>query len=396
MALLAPCLFNGSESEPVRAMMTPTMVRLQPGEQQSFKVSLLPTWKGKAKVPGKVTWWVGNVAGGNTQVGTIDDKGLYMAPAQAPKVSEIHVKAQVDGVANRDLWATVIVGNSPTYKIVNSWSEPTEGSRFKTPHGLSLDHSGNLLIADQGAGRIFRYTKDGKLLSEIGLGPGLEPGHFTEPRIARVDADGNIFVLDVKWDEPRLQMFDSEGRFVRTFAEKGTRPGDILRGHGLGFDKQQRIYVNDVDNARVNIYDHSGKYLSCWGRGGTYPGEFSLPHGLVMDSNDDIFINGFFGPIQKFTSDGHFLLAFGYPDPADKAVVFHGLAGDQWGSVYVTVSEAEKGLLLKYNNTGDFVTQLKMSSTANEPSWAAVDEDGKVYVLYTTKGKAGIEVFSEQ
>jgi hypothetical protein len=48
----------------------------------------------------------------------------------------------------------------------------------------------------------------------------LEPGHFTEPRIARVDADGNIFVLDVKWDEPRLQMFDGNGRFVRTFAER--------------------------------------------------------------------------------------------------------------------------------------------------------------------------------
>ena len=27
---------------------------------------------------------------------------------------------------------------------------------------------------------------------------------------------------------------------------------------------------------------------------------------------------------------------------------------------------------------------------------AVGNEDGKVYVLYTTKGKAGIEVFSEQ
>jgi hypothetical protein len=164
----------------------------------------------------------------------------------------------------------------------------------------------------------------------------------------------------------------------------------------LAFDKQGRILVNDVENARVNIYDRFGKFLSSWGRGGIYPGEFSLPHGLVMDSNDDVFINGFFGPIQKFTVNGQFLLAFCYPDPGDNAVVFHGLAGDRWGSLYVTVSEAEKGLLLKYNNTGDFVTQLKMSSPANEPSWPVVDRDGKVYVLYTTKGKAGIEVFAEQ
>jgi hypothetical protein len=162
MAMLASFLFAESEPEPGRAMMWPTIVRLQAGKQQLFKVALLPTWKGKGKLPAQVTWSVEDITGGNARLGTIDSKGLYQAPAEIPGVSEIHVKAQVDGVANRDLWGTVILGNSaPSYKIVSSWSESTESGRFKTPHGLSMDHAGNLLIADQGAGGFFIIPRTG-------------------------------------------------------------------------------------------------------------------------------------------------------------------------------------------------------------------------------------------
>ncbi len=394
---------------PARAAMKPSLVRLAPGAQQRFKVVLAAPRLMAATVPEKVAWSVNDIPGGNAEVGTIDASGLYRAPAKTPVPYEIHICAEAEGVANRRLWGTVLMGNpDPAYKMVSSWSESAgKGGRLKKPHGISLD-GGNLLIADQGAHQIFRYSKAGKFLSEIGRGQGAEAGQFTEPRYAAVDDSGNIFVTDVKSDRPRMQVFDSNGKLLRIFAEKGLAPGQMMRGHGLAFDRKQRLFVTDVDTMRVCIFERSGKFQSCWGKDGPNLGDFNAPHGLFIDGADDVFVNGYYGPTQKFTPNGDFLLAFGSGDPPDGAVYFHSITGDRWGNVYATVrtkagysgaleSQAGKKVsIAKYNNSGDFICNLSLSVKEHTESWAAVDHDGTVYALFTGAGQAGVEVFAQQ
>lgn len=149
----------------------------------------------------------------------------------------------------------------------------------------------------------------------IGLGRGSEAGQFADPRFATVDSGGKIYVTDVKGDRPRIQVFDRNGKFLKIFAEKGTGLGQILRGYGLSFDRTDRLFVTDVDNMRVSAFAPDGTFLFHWGKDGIKPGDFNVPHGLFMDSNDDVFVNGYYGPTQKFTFDGRFLLAFAYGDP---------------------------------------------------------------------------------
>jgi DNA-binding beta-propeller fold protein YncE len=410
LALFCAGLPAQQASRPLRATMKPSLVRLAPGAEQRFKVVLAATRLMAASAPEKVTWSVNDIPGGNAELGTIDANGLYRAPSKVPMPHEIHICAEAEGAANRRLWATVLMGNpDPAYKMVGSWAESTEkGGRLKKPHGISIDAGGNLLIADQGANRIFRYSKTGKFLAEIGRGPGSEAGQFTEPRYAAVDDSGNIFVTDVKGDRPRMQVFDPNGKLLRMFGEKGLAPGQILRGHGLAFDRKQRLFVTDVDNMRVCIFERSGKFQSCWGKDGPNPGDFNAPHGLFIDGSDDVFVNGYYGPTQKFTPDGDFLLAFGFGDPPDGAVYFHSIVGDRWSNVYATVrtkagysgaleSQAGKKVsIAKYNNNGDFICNLSLSVKEHTESWAAVDRDGKVYALFTGAGQAGVEVFAQQ
>ncbi len=393
-----------------RAVIKPSLVRLAPGGEQRFKVVLAAARLMAATAPEKVTWSVNDIPGGNAEVGVIDVNGLYRAPLKAPVPHEIHICAEAEGAANRRLWGTVLMGNpDPAYKMVGSWAESAgTGGRLKKPHGISIDGGGNLLIADQGANRIFRYSKTGKFLSEIGRGQGAEAGQFTEPRYAAVDDSGNIFVTDVKSDRPRMQVFDTSGKLLRIFAEKGFAPGQIMRGHGLAFDRKQRLFVTDVDNMRVCIFERSGKFQSCWGKDGPSLGDFNAPHGLFIDGSDDVFVNGYYGPTQKFTPDGDFLLAFGFGDPPEGAVYFHSITGDRWGNVYATVrtkagysgaleSQAGKKVsIAKYNNNGDFICNLSLSVKEHTESWAAVDRDGNVYALFTGAGQAGVEVFAQQ
>ena len=400
-----------------RARILPSIVRLDPGQQQQFKIlqvhRLTPTLVMK-----NVQWAVNDIPGGNAELGTIDAQGIYRAPQQIPVPNEIHICATANGAANRYLWATVLVGSKrPTYKVIRDWGEPRlhvvsrrDARRKKAlliaPHGITLDATGNILVVDEGSSRVVRYSPQGKYLGQIGLGPGgseLHPvrgGYFTHPRCATVDAQGNVFVANMR-SESHIEVFTPEGKFLYSFAVKGTEPGMLLRPHGIQFDSHQRLYVDDVDNFRINVYDHSGKFLFEWGKGGTLPGELNPPHGIFIDRNDNVFVCSYYGAAQKFTADGHFLKAFAHPDPPDGPITYHTLNGDRWGDIYLSVRTLKDDpkhyiSILKYNNNGDFITALQLSTPDCRSKWVAVDKDGTVYSAYQGKDEVGVEVLREQ
>ncbi|MBI4559467.1 MAG: NHL repeat-containing protein, partial [Candidatus Hydrogenedentes bacterium] len=380
-----------------RATIHPSVVNLEPGQEQRFKVVMIATRLMGADVPKEVKWSVNEISGGNATLGTIDTSGVYKAPAAIPTPREIHICAEAPEAANRYLRATVIMGDSPPrYKSLGTWSEPvvkgTESTDHLTdPHGIGLDKDGNLLIADQFGNKVHRYTPDGKYLGELGKGKGSEEGYFTEPRQVLSDTEGRIFVTDSKGDRPRIQVFSPKGEFLQIFAEKGMKPSMILRAHGMDIDPAGRLYTVDVDNMRVNVYSPAGEFLYAWGTEGLNPGQFNSPHGIFVDRNADVFVSGYYGPTQKFNSEGDFITAFCHGDPPDGPVYFHSCTGDRWGNVYVTVRTKEgyegalqygsgkKISIAKYNNNGDFITSWGFSAPEHRESAAVVDKEGRVY-----------------
>ena len=93
-----------------RGRIEPEFVRVQPGAPQQFRAIIEAPKFDFSRVADKVTWTVNEIVGGDAQVGTIDATGLYRAPAQVPAPHEVHVRAEVQGIANRYLFATALVG----------------------------------------------------------------------------------------------------------------------------------------------------------------------------------------------------------------------------------------------------------------------------------------------
>ena len=221
------------------------------------------------------------------------------------------------------------------------------------------------------------------------------------------DKDGRIFVTDSKGDRPRIQVFNRKGEFEQIFGEKGLKPGMLLRAHGMSIDPLGRLFVVDVDNMRVNVYDNKGGHLYDWGKEGLNPGEFNAPHGLYVDKNSDVFVTGYYGPTQKFNSEGDFLCAFGHGDPPDGPMYFHNMTGDQWGNAYVNVRSKggyqgaiQKGgahlSVVKFNSNGTFVTGWGFTNPEHGETTAVVDVKGKVYALFKGSKDMGVEVFEEE
>ena len=412
VALFAEAAWAQTLPKNRRATIEPSVVNVPPGGGQPFKIILNATRLMAAHLPKEVKWAVNDIPGGNDQVGTIAADGRYRAPATRPSPREIHICAEVPEATNRYLWATVIVGaGPPAYKPCGYWSEPIIPDKGRTehlfdPHGIGLAADGTLVIADTKGNQVVRFSPEGKYLGKIGTGAGSEAGQFTEPRIVITDPRGRIYVSDSKGDRPRIQIFNPQGEFLEIFAEKGLRPGMILRAHGMALDPQGRLFVIDVDNMRVNIYDRDHQHLCDWGREGLWSGEFNAPHGLFVDRNSDVFVNGYYGPTQKFNAEGDYVCAFCFPDPPDGPVYFHNMTGDRWGNVYVSVrsqggyqgalqKDGKRISLVKYNNNGTYVTGWGLTGVHSESS-AVVDAQGRIYCLFKGEKEVGVEVFQEE
>ncbi len=391
-----------------RARIKPTLTEIKPGSEQQFYIVKEPGRLTAAYATNMVTWFVNGYPGGNERFGTITKNGLYRAPEKAPQSPEIHICAEVKNASNRYLLATVLLnGKRPRYKTVKEWGEKVGHSKhLKDPRAIDVESNGNILIADS---VLLRFSPDGEFITQLGYAKGDVDASMAGLLNVKVDAEGHIFVSDTKTGRPRIQAFSSNGAYLYGFGHKGAGPGRVMDTRGMAFDTEQRLYIGDVDNMRVNVYEHSGKFIQAIGKKGARPGEFNAPYGLALDDNNDLFVVSYFGPCQKLTPDGHFVLDFAFADPPAGPIFFTDAASDRWGNVYLIVKGArtpdggfktikdengERVDIVKYNNNGDFIMNLRLSSKDHKAERIVVDHLGKIVVLYKGEKKIGVELLA--
>jgi len=384
--------------------LSPTIVKLTAGGSQQFA---LP-----GKYEGQVRWLVNGTPGGSKELGTVDESGLYLGPAR-PSRTEVVVEADL---GSRSLWATVIMETGrEVYRYTGSWNQ--KGENLIEAHGIGLDPSGNILIADPQQSRVLRFSSEGQYLGEIGNGRGKEPGYFDGPRDVVTDPDGNIYVAD--GNNCRIQVFDPEGRLRSSAGMKGSGSCEFLRPHSLDIGPDGNVYVIDVDNHRVTIHDSSGKLLGSWGAQGTKTREFWAPHGLAVDPNGDVFVIDFYGRCQKFTKDGELLLVFANPSKKSLPIIdsafgaisigqyptthgyyrYHAMASDVFGNIYLMSRNTIRKRVCsvdKYSNNGDLVTRITLPPEVKRRmggQGADVTPEGRLYVSDTGPKHAGVMIF---
>jgi len=124
LALVSNNLFAQPEKIHGRAMIKPSLIYLMPGEKKQFKVVMLATRLMAAGNPEMVKWSVNDIAGGNKELGAINEEGVYQAPHKIPKPCEVHICGYTEEAQNSHLFATVIIGDAPPkYKSLRIWTE---------------------------------------------------------------------------------------------------------------------------------------------------------------------------------------------------------------------------------------------------------------------------------
>ncbi len=191
-----------------------------------------------------------------------------------------------------------------TGKYVRTLGQDMKWSR---PAGLALDEvRKRLYVVDAGGvdsddHRVRVLDLDtGKLLFEIGK-RGDGPGEFNLPRDAVVGADGWLYVVD--GGNFRVQVFDADGKFVKTFGAIGRQGGQFSRPKEIAADAQGNIYVVDSAFGNFQIFDRSGALLLDVGSRGNSdaPAKFMLPSGIAVDLDGRIYVvDQFFRKVEVF------------------------------------------------------------------------------------------------
>ena len=74
-----------------------------------------------------------------------------------------------------------------------------------------------------------------------------------------MDSDGNLYVTDML--NARIEVFDADGNFIRTFGKRGDGPGYFAMPKSVAIDRDGHVWVTDSMQNRVQVFSPEGTLL---------------------------------------------------------------------------------------------------------------------------------------
>ena len=176
---------------------------------------------------------------------------------------------------------------------------------------------------------------------------GLGDGMFKDPMGVAVSDRDEILVADN--ENHRVQVFDSNGTFLRCFGRKGENTGEFNHPVGIAIDKGRNIFISEWNNHRVQIFSWEGRNLGSFGSQGSLDSELTYPWGLSLDSTGNVIVADTGNKLIKiFTPDGRFVMKIGgkgsFSDPVHCV---------QCGEYFI-VSDSIEHCIKVFNREGHF------------------------------------------
>jgi hypothetical protein len=182
-------------------------------------------------------------------------------------------------------------------------------ARFTSPMGLTVDATGNLIVADTMNNLMRKITQAGVVTTLAGVGPGHEDGavgvaRFYSPGGVALDAQGNLYVADTYNDTLRkITPAGLVSTLAGTAGSWGTNNGtgavaQFSNPAGLAVDTAGQVFVADEFNHAIRRVTPEGVVTTLAGQPGTQgtndgttaTAHFRFPQGVAVDGNGVVYV----------------------------------------------------------------------------------------------------------
>ena len=210
-------------------------------------------------------------------------------------------------------------------------------------------------------------------IGKEGSGEGL----LSNPLGVAVTAKDEVVVADNQ--NHRVQVFDSNGTFLRSFGHRGENAGEFKNPTGIATDKDRNILVSEYHNHRVQILSWEGKHLGSFGGKGSLDSQLLHPWGLSLDSTGNVIVADTDNKLIKiFTPDGKFVMKIGGQDSFSYPI--HCV---QCGEYFI-VSDHNEHCIKVFNRKGHFQCKFgkegKGDGEFNHPHFLSVTQSKHLLV----------------
>lgn len=260
-----------------------------------------------------------------------------------------------------------------------------KGGGLKQPEGVACNEKSLLIVGDTGNDRLLRYSYQDRSLK---AGTEIKVQQLSNPIRLQINSMGEIFALDGK--KRRIIRLNPDGAFKGYVEGEGIPSPSSFVPRSFKIDAQNNIYILDIFSARVLVLNSEGKYQKQI----PFPKEFGFFSDLSVDSKGALFLidcvkamvfsaardsNGF-SPLTKGLRE---YLSF----PTSMTI-------DNQGRLYV-VDENGGGIVLLGRDGTYMGRQLSMGSNEGllyYPSQTAINEKGEVFIA--DRGNSRVQIFS--
>jgi len=326
--------------------------------------------------------------------------------------------------------------------FLNKWGIPGTGDgEFDWPVGIAVDSGDNVYVADYLNYRIQMFDSGGNYITQWGSHGGGD-GQFRFPNGVAVDNSGYIYVADtlrhdvqkfgpcevtptvtptttaISTATPtytitltstitptatltltpaatecvevyvsdtlnnRIQVFDSEGNYLRQWNVAGQPLGITVSGDG-------EVFVVDTPNNRVQVFDECGLYLRQWGLEGSGNGEFAWPRDIVISNNGNAYITDYGNNrVQVFGLAGNYL--FQWSGCGDEGESFYpwGITADNNNDVFVV--DYGNRRVVRFDEFGVCLAQWGDELDLQAPLGITAGQNG--YIYFTDVSRNNVRV----
>ena len=127
-----------------------------------------------------------------------------------------------------------------------------------------------------------------RLLDRVWGTPGSGPGQLNRAEGLAVDGEGHLWVADSC--NHRVEVFDRDGRRIRTVGRAGPGPGEFSYPYDVKIDAVGRVFVCEFGNSRISVLDAAGRLVEVIGRAGGALGQFANPWSIALDSRGNLYV----------------------------------------------------------------------------------------------------------